>query len=77
MSGTDWTADGQGDSLAVILRFVGGKIEPGDENRTTNLKLTGEPCCPYDVRRVAFATVGGSYGLIPWPTEVKERSFRG
>jgi len=56
--GTDWTPPGEGGDLKSILEAFGKPIEAGDETRSTNIRLTGQPLIPYDGDRLKFIDVG-------------------
>ena len=55
--GTDWVAPGKGASLADIYRALDELVSPSDENRITDLQLTGEPIVPYDRERLRNCTI--------------------
>jgi len=59
MLGTEWTAPKEGDNLrTILLAFdLPHHLKPGDENRPTSLRLTGEPITDYDRQRLTCATV--------------------
>ena len=59
MLGTNWTAPHQGDDLRTLLVAFGltHLIESGDEDRKTNIRLTGNPITEYDRRRLRCATL--------------------
>ena len=67
MLGTDWTADGQGDRLDVLLIALGEPVKDGDDQQWTNLRLTGNPVTHYDRNRIRFVSLcgrGGGMGIL-------------